>query len=85
MFPNFKHCKSCGYPLEEKNSKSFCKNCSNEDGSLKSYDKVLENMINFMLSEEGIQMSGEKFDSYYDAKKTAIKYLLNMPAWENIK
>jgi hypothetical protein len=41
-------------------------------------------MINFMLSTEGIQMSGEKFDSYEDAKGTAKKYLKHMSAWENI-
>ncbi|MDA3855598.1 MAG: zinc ribbon domain-containing protein [Candidatus Woesearchaeota archaeon] len=81
MIPEFNHCKSCGAPID---SRDLCKNCSNNDGSLKSYNEVLENMINFMLSTEGIQMSGEKFDSYEDAKGTAKKYLKHMSAWENI-
>lgn len=79
MFPQFKHCESCGSPI---NSKDLCENCSNEDGSLKHYEEVLDNMINFMLSEEGTKMSGLKFNSYDDAKIVAEKYLKNMPEWK---
>lgn len=91
MFPKFNHCQSCGMPMitprdyggeDEKNDR--CKNCSNKDGSHKSYEEVLENMTNFMLSEEGIQMSEIKYNSKKEAQNAAKNYLSKMPAWKDM-
>lgn len=92
MFPKFNHCKSCGMPMvtprdfggEDENN-DWCKYCCNKDGSHKSYKEILENMTNFMLSEEGEQMSEIKFNSKEEANKAAKEYLIKMPAWKDIQ
>ena len=61
----------------------WCKYCCNSEGSHKSYDEILEGMSKFMMSEEGIQMSGMKFESIEEAKEVAKNYLSNMPAWKD--
>ena len=90
MIPKFNHCEACGMPMmtpkdhgaeDEKNT--WCKHCCDNQGNHKSYEKILESMINFMLSYQGEQMSGIKFKSKEEAKNEAIKYLSNMPAWKN--
>lgn len=92
MMPKFVHCKSCGMPMmkpeEHGNSdinNDWCKYCCNQDGTHKSYEEILENMVKFMMSEEGVQMSGLKFDSIEEAKEVAKKYLSSMPAWSEKK
>lgn len=89
MFPKFKHCLSCGYPLisskdhggnDEKNT--WCKYCCYEDGTHKSYDEKLQDHINMLLSEKGEKITGKKYTSKEEAKKDAIEYLSKMPAWK---
>lgn len=92
MMPKFNHCESCGMPMvkpqdyggEDENN-TWCKYCSNKDGSHKSYEEVVNNMANFMMSEDGISMSGIEYNSIEEAKKAAKEYMSNMPAWKDMK
>ena len=52
----------------------YCVNCANPDGSLKSYDEVLEGMVNFMMMSQNMDRE--------TAEKAAKEYMSKMPAWE---
>jgi len=89
MVPEFNHCKSCGMPMMNEQdhggndeNNSWCKYCCDNNGNHKSYDEILENMTNFMLSEDGQMMSGIKFENKEDALKSAKDYLSKCEAWE---
>jgi len=85
----FKHCEACGMPMikpqdfggeDEKNT--WCRYCSNSDGSHKSYTEVLEGMTKFLMTEEGQETSEMKFDTYEKALEYAKNYLSKMPAFK---
>jgi len=85
----FKHCEACGMPMikpedfggvDENNT--WCRYCSNEDGSHKSYDEVLEAMAKFLISKEGQETSEMVFETQEEAKKYAKNYLKNMKAFK---
>ncbi len=89
MIPKFEHCLSCGMPIMTKQDRGgkdsknpWCKQCCHKDGTHKSYEQVVEAMVNFMLSQEGQEMSGEKYSTKQEAKKRAQHYLMMMPAWK---
>ncbi len=50
-------------------------NCSNPDGSLKSYDEVLKSMVNFMMMSRNIDRE--------TAERAARELMSKMPAWES--
>lgn len=76
------NCISCGMPIRSADeaaagdiNKGFCQHCSNEDGTLKSYDDVLAGMTQFMIRTQGID------DSV--AKKMAAEMMRKLPAWSD--
>ena len=86
----FNHCKACGYPMlkpedfgggDEKND--WCRNCTNQDGTHKTFDELVENMANFLLTKDGEYTSGKKFLSFKEAKEFALNYLKNQSAFKH--
>lgn len=76
------NCQSCGMPMSSPESfgggnpeNKYCVHCSNPDGSLKSYDDVLNGMVNFMMKSQN--MDGET------AESAAREYISKMPAWSS--
>lgn len=70
------------YGGEDKNN-TWCKYCSNFDGSHKTYEEVLLRMSHFMFSKEGQEMSEIKFKTLGEAREAAKEYLSKMPAWKD--
>jgi uncharacterized glyoxalase superfamily protein PhnB len=75
-----KNCMSCGMPMMK--SEDFgggnpanvtCVHCSNPDGSLKTYDEVLEGMANFMMTSQNMDKE--------TARSAARVRMSKMPAW----
>ena len=76
-----KFCESCGMPLRTKEDfgggrldNSYCIHCTDENGTLKSYDDVLEGMKSMIIKNMGIS---ETEDS-----KMAKENLAKMSVWE---
>ena len=75
-----KTCMSCGMPMSKPQdfgggdpTNIYCVNCSNPDGSLKSYDQVLKGTVNFMMTSQNMDKE--------TAEMAAKDYLSKMPAW----
>ena len=75
-----KKCISCGMPMRRSGdyplgdtSREYCVHCAREDGSMKTYDEVLEGMTRFLVTTQG-------FDETV-ARETAREMLSRMPAW----
>jgi uncharacterized glyoxalase superfamily protein PhnB len=75
-----KKCLSCGMPMTKPEEfgggnpeNMFCVHCSNPDGSLKTYDEVLNGMVNFMMTSQSLDRK--------TAEKRAREHMANMPAW----
>ena len=76
------NCLSCGMPMTSpgdfgggNQENKHCVHCSNPDGSLKSYEQVLEGMINFMVMSQKMDRKA--------AEGAAKGYLAKMPAWSS--
>ena len=57
-----KYCISCGMPLKNKSDyyqdktyMEYCIHCAKLDGSMKSYDEMLESMIKFLNASHGLE------------------------------
>ena len=77
-----KNCMSCGMPMTkledfggENPANVYCVNCSNPDGSLKSYDEIFEGTIKYMMKTQNMARE--------TAEKAAKEYMAKMPAWES--
>ena len=77
-----KNCMSCGMPMTKPEdfgggnpANIYCVNCSNPDGSLKSYDEVLKGMVNFMMMSQNTDRE--------TAERAAKERMSKMPAWES--
>ena len=75
-----KTCLSCGMPLNKVEDfgggnpeNLYCVHCTNPDGSLKSYDEVLQGMVNFMMMSQNMDKE--------TAESAARDYMAKMPAW----
>jgi len=75
-----KNCMSCGMPMTKLEdfgggnpANIYCVHCSNPDGSLKSYDEVLEGMVNFMMMSQNMDRE--------TAERAAKEHMSKMPAW----
>jgi hypothetical protein len=73
-------CNSCGMPFEKPEDHAFndessvyCHYCVGEDGSLKSYDEVLQGMIGHFVESQGIDPSA--------ARSMSEGILKKLPAW----
>jgi uncharacterized glyoxalase superfamily protein PhnB len=75
-----RNCMSCGVPMAKPEdfgggnpANIYCVHCSNSDGSLKSYDEVLEGMVNFMMMTQNMNRES--------AESAAKEHMSKMPAW----
>jgi len=75
-------CMSCGMPMTKPEefgggnaANVYCVYCSNPDGSLKSYDEVLQGMATFMVTSQNMDQE--------TAGKAAKEYMAKMPAWSS--
>ncbi len=77
-------CTSCGMPFHQASDHalgderiSYCTHCTKEDGSLKSYDEVLEATKGYFIHSQGLDSEA--------ARKMADTLLKKQPAWLNKK
>ena len=75
-----KTCLSCGMPMAKPEdfgamnpANLYCGHCTDSDGSLKSYDEVLEGMVSFMITSQNMDKES--------AGSAAREYMSRMPAW----
>ena len=75
-----KKCMSCGIPMTRPEdfgggnpSNMYCVCCSNPDGSLKSYEELVEEMVNFMMTSQEMDRT--------TAENAVKDYMSKMPAW----
>ena len=73
-------CQSCGMPMTRSEefgggnpNNVYCAHCTNPDGSLKTYEEVLEGMIHFMMANQNLEHGA--------AEQAAREYMAQMPAW----
>jgi hypothetical protein len=73
-------CISCGMPLRQSSDhaandpeKDWCRHCAREDGSLKSYEEVLEGMSAFLVRTQGIDGQA--------ARTMSANMMAKLPAW----
>jgi len=76
------YCLSCGMPMTGpgdfgggNTENKYCVHCCHPDGSLKSYDEVLNGMVNFMMDSQKLDKAS--------AESAAREYISMMPAWSN--
>lgn len=75
-------CNSCGMPLEKpedfgshQGGETHCVYCVNTDGTLKSYEEVLQGTVEHLVQFQGLDHKA--------AEKMAIDMLQNLPAWKS--
>lgn len=73
-------CHSCGMPMTRPEefgggnpNNVYCAHCTRPDGSLKTYEEVLEGMIHFMMDNQNLE--------HAVAEQAAREYMAQMPAW----
>lgn len=73
-------CLSCGMPMTSPEDfagshpeNTYCVHCANHDGSLKSYDEVLNGMASLMMTSRNMDKAA--------AESAAREYMSRMPAW----
>ncbi len=78
--PMMNNCLSCGMPMNSPGDfgggdpeNKYCVRCTKPDGSLKSYDEVLNGMAGFMMSTRNMDREA--------AESSTRAYLSTMPAW----
>jgi len=76
------NCIACSMPLRRAEDhamgdpdKTYCQKCAHEDGSMKSYDEVLDGMTGFITRTQGLDAEV--------AKGIAAKAMANLPAWQD--
>lgn len=76
------NCRSCGMPMtgpgdygSGNTENQYCVHCCHPDGSLKSYEDVLEAMISLMMKMRGLDRAA--------AESAAREYMATLPAWSN--
>jgi uncharacterized glyoxalase superfamily protein PhnB len=74
------NCQSCGMPMTSPQEHGggnkenlYCARCCKQDGTLKSFEEVLEGMTNFMMESRKMDRAA--------AESAAREYLAMMPAW----
>ncbi len=76
------NCESCGMPMMSlehygggNEANRYCARCCNPDGRLKSYEEVLEGVVELLMSSRGLDRVA--------AETAAIEYLATMPTWSS--
>lgn len=75
-------CLSCGMPLQNKkdsklgkDGKVYCIYCLNPDGSLKSFEEILEGSAHHLAESQGLNPDS--------AREVASKMLRSLPLWKD--
>jgi hypothetical protein len=78
-----KHCISCSMPMTKPEdfpagdfSKDYCIHCARPDGTMKSYDEVLEGLTNFIIKMHGLTEE--------EARSAAKGVMMSLPAWHDV-
>ena len=76
------NCESCGMPMMSAEQfgggnmeNRYCAICCHADGRLRSYEDVLEGMVDLMMNNRGLDRAA--------AETAASEYLSTMPAWSS--
>ncbi len=87
-----KECEVCCMPMSVPadfgggdTTNNRCRHCCYTDGSHKSYDEILKEMTDFMLSEECEVNGMTKAKSRDEALARANAFMQNMPVWAKEK
>ncbi len=79
-----KMCIACGMPMDKSEdfpegdeSKDYCVHCAREDGTMKSYDEVLNGMTQFIVQSQGLDREV--------ANTMAVKMMAKLPTWKEEK
>ena len=77
-----KRCASCGWEMIEPAMHAlgdvnsvYCVDCTREDGSLRTFDEVLDIIADDMVRSQGIDRA--------EAEKMAKEVMHRQPAWKN--
>ena len=82
-----KTCIACSMPMKEKSdfalgdvNKDYCCYCAKKDGTMKSYEEVLEGSIPWAM--ENYQMMGfQTKPTEKQAREAIIAHMATLPAW----
>ncbi len=66
-------CQSCGMAIKDG---TYCEHCTDESGSLQSFDERFERMVQWMQRQE-------QAASREEAEKKTLDYMATMPAWRD--
>jgi hypothetical protein len=62
-------------------NKDYCVHCSNQDGTMKSYEQVLEGSIHWGM-ENFTVMGFETKPQESEMRNALIAHMANLPAWK---
>jgi len=79
MDEDVKKCEACGGPTE---GEKHCSHCLDENGNLKSYEDILNDGIEWAMSDEGEKILGRKFEDKDETKKMIEEHMKTLPAWK---
>ena len=75
-------CIACGMPMTSPSdfamgdqTKDYCIHCSNEDGSMHSFEEQVESITGFIVQTQGLAREA--------AKSAALSMMKKLPAWES--
>jgi len=64
-------------------SKDYCFHCAKKDGTMKSYEEVLEGSIVWAMSEDNFKHMGFEAKPTEDEMRQAItEHMATLPAWK---
>ena len=77
-------CESCGMPMRKpsdhgggKPFNSYCRNCTDEDGNLKSKEEIIRGWVRFSMESEGLPRE--------EAEIRVEEQMSKMPAWKDFE
>jgi len=77
-------CSSCGMPFQKaedhalgREDMPYCAYCTKEDGTLKTYEEVLEGFMEHLIHTQGLNKSA--------ARQMASDTMSKLPAWNKRK
>ncbi len=76
-----KTCIACGMPMQKPEdfamsdeSKTYCRHCMREDGTMQSYEEKVASMTQFVVKTQGFAPEA--------ARVSVIEMLAKLPAWK---